>query len=228
MISIVIPTYNESSTIGNNLGKILSIISANDEVIVVDGKSEDATVAKVKGFETVKLICHSQRGRAVQMNRGVKEAGNKYVLFLHADTTIDSEGLEKLKAIAVNDSIIWGWFSIRLNSPKFIYRILETLASYRTKLAREPLGDHGIFVKRDIFNQVGGYPEIPIMEDIELVKKLKEISEGTRIDHYVLTSVRRFERGGIIKTVFNICLMRAAYFFGKSPETLSAWYLNHR
>jgi len=228
MISIVIPTYNESSTIEQNLDKLLSIISPDDEVIVVDGKSEDDTADKVKKYSELTLIQHDERGRAVQMNRGVRETTKDYVLFLHADTTIDTTGLDKLKYEINNSRVTWGWFSMRLNSPKFIYRVLEILASYRTKLAHEPLGDHGIFVKKELFNSIGGYPEIPIMEDIELVKKLKNISKGKRINHYVLTSVRRFERAGIFRTVLNISMMRIAYYFGKSPDALSRWYLNHR
>ena len=86
----------------------------------------------------------------------------------------------------------------------------------------------GIFVRKELFNKIGGYPDIPIMEDIELVNKLKKISKGTRINHYVLTSVRRFERAGIFRTVINISMMRIAYYFGKSPDSLSTWYLNHR
>lgn len=228
MISFIIPTYNESNTIEHNIRKLLSLISNDDEVIVVDGSSEDNTIEKVRKFQDVNLITQSKRGRAVQMNRGALESKNEYLFFLHADTSIDATGLEKLRKEIKENSLSWGWFSIRLDSPRFIYRVLETLASYRTKLAHEPLGDHGIFVKKEIFNSSGGYPDIPIMEDVELVKRLKKISGGKRIDHYVLTSVRRFERGGIFKTVFNIIMMRSAYFFGLSPEALSRYYLNHR
>ena len=228
MISIVIPTFNESSTIGPNLEKMLSVISSGDEIIVVDGLSEDGTAEKVKEYKDVTLIENSIRGRAVQMNRGAREAAGEYILFLHADTTIDQTGYKKLINEITQNSINWGWFSIKLNSPKFIFRILETLASFRTKIAQEPLGDHGIFVKKDLFKKVGGYPEIPIMEDVELVKKLKSVSKGKRINHHVLTSIRRFEQGGILSTVMNISFIRIAYYFGKSPEALSGRYLNHR
>jgi len=228
MFSFIIPTLNESSTIADTLNVLLNVIDRDCEIIVVDGKSEDNTVEIVNSFSNVTLIKNCKRGRAVQMNRGAAEAKNEYLFFLHADTTVDSIGYAKLVNEVSKNNLKWGWFSIKLNSPRFIFRILETLASYRTKIAHEPLGDHGIFVKKELFQKIGGYPEIPIMEDIELVKKLKNISRGKRIDHYVLTSVRRFERGGIFTTVFNISMIRIAYYFGKSPDTLSSWYLNHR
>ena len=228
MFSFVIPTYNESLVVENTLRNLLAVISGEDEVIVVDGCSEDDTVDKVKTFSGVVLVEQSSRGRALQMNAGARVSGQKYIFFLHADTTIDSAGIKKLREEVAKNKINWGWFTLKLDSPRFIYRIFETLAAYRTIIAHEPLGDHGIFVKREVFENIGGYPEIPIMEDVELVKKLKKVSPGKRINHHVLTSVRRFERGGIMKTAYNISMMRVSYFFGSSPYSLSRRYLNHR
>lgn len=228
MISFVIPTLNETTTIENTLEKLLSVISPDDEVIVVDGRSEDDTVQRTRNFKDARLVEGCARGRALQMNAGAEIAGKEYILFLHADTTIDSPGIKKLKKEIGENKTNWGWFTLKLDSPRLIYRVFERLASYRTMLAHEPLGDHGIFVRTDLFKRIGGYPEIPIMEDIELVKKLRKISPGKRIDHHVLTSVRRFERGGILKTAYNICMIRVAYFFGMSPQSLSRRYLNHR
>ena len=228
MFSIIIPTYNESSTIENTLNSLLSNLLHGDEVIVVDGSSEDDTVDKVRNFLSVKLIESPRRGRALQMNLGAKHATKDYILFLHADTTIDSTGLDKLRNEIENSSVFWGWFTLKLNSPKLIYRILETLASYRTIIAHEPLGDHCIFVKRSLFEEVGGYPEIPIMEDIELVKKLKKKASGKRIDHFVLSSVRRFEKEGILRNCLKISMMRIKYYIGYSSKELSRGYLDYR
>ena len=228
MISFVIPTYNEESTIENTLITLSPSLGENDEVIVVDGSSQDDTVEKVKCFSSILLIESQERGRAIQMNLGAEKASKEYIFFLHADTTIDRTGLEKLRYEILKNRISWGWFTLRLNSPKLIYRILETLARYRTKVANEPLGDHGIFLRKSLFEEVGGYPEIPIMEDIELVKKLKRKSPGKKIDHYVLSSVRRFEKEGILKNCLKITAMRIKYFIGYSSKELSKGYLDHR
>lgn len=228
MISFIIPTYNESSTVETTLYNLFKVISNEDEVIVVDGKSEDETVEKVKTIPKVRIIKSLERGRAVQMNLGAKEAKGDYIFFLHADTQIDQEGIKQLKNEITTNKPNWGWFILKLNSPKFIYRIIETLACYRTRIAHEPLGDHGIFVRRKIFEKIGGYPEIPLMEDIELVKRLKKISRGIRINHYVLSSVRRFEKGGIFNTILNICWMRILYYFGIPSKYLIKNYKNIR
>ena len=111
----------------------------------------DDTADKILNYKNLKLIRHNKRGRAIQMNRGAWETTNDYLLFLHADTIIDKTGFDKLKYEIINNQVSWGWFSIRLNSPRFIYRILETLASYRTMLAHEPLGDHGNICKERTF-----------------------------------------------------------------------------
>lgn len=224
MISFIIPTYNESSIIENTLTKLLKVTSEDDEAILVDGSSEDSTLEKVKKFPRVKIIESKQRGRGFQMNLGAEKAVGDYLLFLHADTVVDRIGIIKLKEAVNNHKVNWGWFDLKLDSPKIVYRVLETLAQYRIRLISEPLGDHGIFVKKEIFEKVGGYPEISIMEDVEFVKKLKAISKGTRINHFVESSVRRFENCGVISTSFKMIMLRTLYFFGVSTNILSSYY----
>jgi rSAM/selenodomain-associated transferase 2 len=228
MISIVIPTYNESRDIGTTLTRLHETISPDDEVIVVDGYSEDDTKEIVSSFYRVKLFT-SQKGRAIQMNLGAKKARNEYILFLHADTLVDTLCMSKLKNEITSNGVEWGWFSIRLNSPRLIFRIIETGANLRASLTRSPLGDHGIFVRKDIFDRVGGFPEIHLMEDIEFVKKIKLISKkGIKIKAPVYTSVRRFEKSGILKTFFTMWLLRILYYLGVSSEKLTIYYRNVR
>lgn len=228
MISIVIPTYNESRDIGTTLTRLHETISPDDEVIVVDGYSEDDTKEIVSSFYRVKLFT-SQKGRAIQMNLGAKKARNEYILFLHADTVVDTLCMSKLKNEITSNGVEWGWFSIRLNSPRLIFRIIETGANLRASLTRSPLGDHGIFVRKDIFDRVGGFPEIHLMEDIEFVKKIKLISKkGIKIKAPVYTSVRRFEKSGILKTFFTMWLLRILYCLGVSSEKLTKYYRNVR
>jgi rSAM/selenodomain-associated transferase 2 len=228
MISIVIPTYNESTEIGGTLTKLCQIISPDDEVIVVDGFSEDNTREIVSTFRSVKLFT-SKTGRAVQMNLGAENASNKYILFLHADTLVNSACLSELKNEITSNSVEWGWFSIKLNSPRLAFRIIETGANLRASLTKTPLGDHGIFVRKDIFDRVCGFPEIHLMEDIEFIKKIKLVSKkGIKIKAPIYTSVRRFKESGILKTFFIMWLLRILYYLGVSAERLAKYYRNIR
>jgi rSAM/selenodomain-associated transferase 2 len=227
MISIVIPTYNESSTIESTLINLFEIISTGDEVIIVDGLSEDETKEIAGKFTQAKLVT-SKRGRALQMNMGAEKAENEYILFLHADTIISATCLTMLKNEIISNRIGWGWFPIKLNSPKFIFRVLELGANMRTSFTGTPLGDHGIFVKKDLFCEVGGFPEMPIMEEIEFVRKLKKISKGVEILSPVRTSVRRFERSGVLKTFVTMWILRILYYLGMPPETLLRYYSHIR
>jgi len=210
MISIVIPTYNESSTIESTLINLFEIISTGDEVIVVDGFSEDETKEIAGKFTQAKLVT-SKRGRA-----------------LHADTILSATCLTMLKNEIISNRIGWGWFPIKLNSPKFIFRVLELGANMRTSFTGTPLGDHGIFVKKDLFFEVGGFPEMPIMEEIEFVRNVKKISKGVEILSPVRTSVRRFEKSGVLKTFVTMWILRILYYLGMPPETLLRYYSHIR
>ena len=227
MISIVIPTYNESAIIEGTLNSLNESISSEDEVIVVDGMSEDDTREIVGGFPGVILIT-SRRGRAVQMNAGAKIAKGEYILFLHADVLINESCISMLKNQTRNNEVKWGWFSIRLDSPRFIFRVLETGANLRNRLTGIPLGDHGIFVKRDVFHGIGGFPEIPIMEDLEFVRKIRIISKGVEVKSPIKTSIRRFENSGIIRTFFKMWILRILYYLGMPPEKLTRYYIHVR
>ena len=223
MISIVIPTYNESAIIRRTLVWLKITISSEDEIIVVDGSSEDNTMEIVKTFPVVKLIT-TKRGRAVQMNAGAKIANGEYILFLHADVLLNEDCISMLKNQIRENEIQWGWFPIKLDSPRFIFRVLETGANLRNRLTGTPLGDHAIFVKRDMFCKISGFPEIPIMEDLELTRKLNAISKGVEVKSPIKTSVRRFENSGIIRTFFRMWILRILYDLGISPEKIVRYY----
>ncbi len=228
MISFIIPTYNESEYIENTLSKLVDIVDNKDEIIVVDGDSEDNTARITKNFSQVILLEKCKRGRAFQMNTGADIANNYYLLFLHADTELSSLGLMKLKETLLSSNVCWGWFKMRFNSPRFIYRVLEKLAEIRNDVSQEPMGDHGIFVRKDLFKQLGGYPEIELMEDVELVKKLKKMFKGKKIDIPITTSVRRFENGGVFRTTLKIIIIRTLYYFNVNPKYVAKYYETSR
>lgn len=223
MISIVIPTYNESAIIGSTLRRLNEIITSQDEIIVVDGSSEDKTREIAREFPNVILII-SRRGRAFQMNAGAKIAKGEYLLFLHADVQIDKICLSMLKNRICGNEIQWGWFALTLDSPRFIYRVIEMGANLRNRFTGIPLGDHGIFVKKDMFDIIGGFSEIPIMEDLEFVKKMNIVTNGIEIKSPVKISVRRFEHSGIIRTLSIMWVLKILYYFGVSPERLAKYY----
>jgi len=223
MISVVIPTYNESAIIDTTLTSLYEAISSEDEIIVVDGLSEDGTKEIVRKFPKVKLFT-SKRGRAVQMNVGAEKAKGEYVLFLHADILISERCIATLKNQIRANKVLWGWFSIRLDSHRFIFRIIEIGANLRTRLTGTPLGDHGIFVRKDAFSNIGGFPEIPIMEDIEFVQKIKGVSKGIEIKSPIQISVRRFENSGIIRTFITMWILRILYYLGIPAAKLARYY----
>lgn len=223
MISIIIPTYNESAIIGGTITMLNEITTPEDEIIVVDGSSEDKTREIVREFPNVRLIS-SPRGRAFQMNAGAQIAKGKCMLFLHADVIIDEICLSMLKNQICGNEVQWGWFAFTLNSPRFIYRVIEKGANLRNRLTGIPLGDHGIFVKRGMFYIIGGFPEIPIMEDLEFVKKMNIVVNGVEIKSPVKISVRRFEHSGIIRTLSIMWILKMLYSVGVSPEKLAKYY----
>jgi rSAM/selenodomain-associated transferase 2 len=227
LISIVIPTYNESATIESTLKKLLETLPSGDEVIIIDGESEDNTQEIVRTFTEVKLFS-SRRGRSIQMNLGAQIAKNEYILFLHADNIVGPDCLKLLRDEIKSGRLSWGWFPIKLNSPKLAFKVLEAGANLRLKLTGTPLGDHGIFVKKEIFDKIGGFPETPIMEDLEFVRKIKRVTKGTQINCPIGTSVRRFERSGIIKTFITMWVLRFLYYSGMSTDKLARYYKHVR
>ncbi|HSE84568.1 MAG TPA: TIGR04283 family arsenosugar biosynthesis glycosyltransferase [Thermodesulfobacteriota bacterium] len=227
MISIVIPTYNESATIESTLTKLLEIVPPDDEIIIIDGQSEDNTQEIVRTFPQTKLFT-SRRGRAIQMNVGAQKAKNEYLLFLHADNIVSPDCLNMLRDDIKSGRLSWGWFPIKLNSPKLGFKVLEIGANLRLKFTGTPLGDHGIFVRKEIFDKIGGFPEIPIMEDLEFVRKIKRVAKGTQINCPIGTSVRRFEKSGIIKTFITMWVLRFLYYSGMSTDKLARYYKHVR
>lgn len=219
-ISIIIPVLNEEKAIQTLLPQLQACRQQGHEVIVVDGGSRDNTVLIAELF--VDKVIQSDSGRAVQMNSGAAQAHGDVLWFLHADTIIPNNALELIQAAMKNND--WGRFNVKLSGAHFLFRIIEKMMNVRSCISGIATGDQGVFVKKYPFEIVKGYPDIPLMEDIELSKKLKNISRPVCIKESLITSSRRWEQKGILTTVFLMWRLRFLYWFGVSADKLARQY----
>lgn len=220
-ISIIVPVLNEEQNIAGTLSSIPR--SRHDEVIVVDGGSEDRT-ASVAAEYTASVVS-SPRGRAVQMNRGAELARSDYLLFLHADCRLPENGLDAVRQVLGKTGIAAGAFDLSIDHPSFRFRIIEFGANARSRLTSIPYGDQGLFLKKDLFFRAGGFPEVPLMEDIAIAGKLKKYGRVVFLRERIVTSPRRWLTEGIVYTTFrDWCLALSYSVFNVPPEILKRYY----
>lgn len=222
-VSIIIPVLNEAAHIRMLLAQLaISQARSQSEIIVVDGGSQDESVA-IAG-EYLCTVINSIPGRAGQMNMGAAAATNDILLFLHVDSFPPS-GFENLIASGLNQSSnSWGRFNVNLSGQQWLLKIVAGMMNWRSSLTGICTGDQGLFVTKDAFNAVGGFPEIPLMEDIEISRRLNTLSKPFIVKAELTTSSRRWEDEGIIKTILLMWQLRALYFFGVSPFKLALRY----
>jgi rSAM/selenodomain-associated transferase 2 len=209
-ISIIIPTLNEEKTISQCLETVVNIPGI--EVIVSDGGSTDRTV-KIAGQHRDVKVVHSQTGRSIQMNNGAACAKGEIFLFLHADCILSREDVLKIRQIFDSGIFVGGAFKIRLLSDKFPYRLIEMGINFRSKVFRLPYGDQGLFVKRSIFEKLGGFREMPICEDLDFICRLKKCGKIAILNDRIFSSVRRWKNSGILRTSLRNQLLLASYMF---------------
>ncbi|NEO53415.1 MAG: glycosyltransferase family 2 protein [Okeania sp. SIO3B5] len=224
-ISIIIPVLNEVSTITQTISTAQTAKDKDIEIIVVDGGSNDGTIELIKCLNI--QIISSVPGRATQMNCGAKMARGKILLFLHGDTFLPLNFDQLLQDILVKPKIIAGAFELSIRGTKKSLRIVERMVNWRSRYLQMPYGDQGIFLPAKIFQEIGGFPEIPIMEDFELVRQLKKRGQIAIVPTPVLTSGRRWQKLGILKTTFINQIVIIAYLLGVSPQRLARWYRSH-
>ncbi len=221
-ISIILPVLNEAPMIARTLLSLQPLRKAGHEVIVVDGGSLDDTVALSKPYADKVIVASS--GRSRQMNAGAKLAKHPILLFLHGDTLLPP-GADHLINVGINGTgRQWGRFNVRLSGNHPFFRIIAFLMNWRSRLSSIATGDQAVFVKRDLFEKIGGFPEIELMEDIALCKVLKRYSRPLNLRQCVTTSSRRWEEKGLLRTVLLMWFLRLAYFFGVNPKRLARLY----
>jgi rSAM/selenodomain-associated transferase 2 len=222
--SFIIPVWNEEAIISRTIEHVRDLsASGSAEIIVVDGDPAGRTIkaARHTGVKTAL----SEKGRGCQMNLGASLAEGEILIFLHADTLIPPDSLELIEAAMEDSSCIAGAFDLVIDSERPAFRLIEKAASFRSRMTRIPYGDQTIFIRKGDFRELGGFKNIPIMEDVEFMQRIKKQKRKICIiGRAVLTSPRRWEKEGIVYTTLRNWLLIALYFCGVKPENLIRFY----
>ena len=228
----MVPTYQEESALENCLGSLQGQ-APPFEAIVVDGGSSDRTQEIATAYQvadstgilaSIRMVCSPERGRARQMNFGAQQAGADILLFLHADSQLPPDGLQAVRHAMANTAAIGGRFAVSLDRHELPYNAIEWGMNARTRLTGCFTGDMGIFVWRSLFEQLGGYPQQPLMEDFELSRRMQQLGQVAYLPQKIVTSSRRWQQSGPLKTVALMQAIRVGYRCGVSAERLARWY----
>jgi len=221
-LNVVVPVHNEIAALPEVLRYLRRLQETPGvEVIVVDGGSDDggAELLRASG-----LACISApRGRASQMNAGAAVGRGDAVLFLHADTRLPDDACEQISA-AISGGAMGGFFRVRLDSERPILRLVSWMITQRSGLTGVATGDQAIFMTREAFEQLGGFPPLPLFEDVELCARLRGLGRIVRLSGTVTTSARRWKNHGPWRTILRMWLLRAGYTLGLSPRLLARYY----
>lgn len=219
-ISIIIPTLNETKT----LEKTLVATSRHNpyEIIIGDGGSVDDTVSIAKRHNCHIVTCAP--GRALQMNAAAQVASGEILVFLHADSLMETHGYNKLTHLMRNPDIVGGAFSLGINSDSLSLKIIASLATWRSKLLHLVYGDQTIFVRASIFKKIGGFSQLPICEDLDFFRKLRRAGDTLILDEKTMTSPRRWLGEGVAFTTLRNITIATLFLLGFSPKVLNRWY----
>ena len=223
-MSVIIPVFCEQAVINQTIENVRSQRDGGDaEIIVVDGQAEAETLAAVQDVTVQKVL--SAKGRGRQLNRGASIATGEVLVFLHADTVLPPTAFERIAGVMLDADCVGGAFDLTIDARKMAFRVIETIASLRSRLTRIPYGDQAIFIRASYFLNLGGFRNFPIMEDTDFMQRLKR--DGRRIviiREAVTTSARRWEaEGPVFGTLRNWFLM-VLYLCGIAPERLARFY----
>lgn len=220
MVSIIVPVLNEAKVIESLLAHLLAL-EGEHEVIVVDGGSSDETVAIAS--RSVRVIS-AERGRARQMNAGAREAKGETLLFLHADCRLPAGAVPAIEAALADPACVGGCFTLALDDDGLIYRLISVLTSLRMKLTGRMTGDEGIFVRRETFERLGGFRDIPLMEDWDFGPRLGSLGQVRQLPLRITASARRWKKWGLWRTFWLMRKLRFLYLLGVPPDELRKLY----
>lgn len=229
-ISVIIPTLNEERAITPTLTHTATL--GFDELIVVDGGSTDTTPARLESY---RLNTQSSAlspvywvtappGRARQMNEGAKAGRGEVFLFLHADTQLPQDAKAVIDTVLADQQMVGGRFDVQFDRPSMWGTMISKTMNWRSRMSGLATGDQALFVRRSVFEQMGGFTDMPLMEDIEFSRRLKRKGRTAALTATVTTSFRRWEQHGPLRTILLMWTLRFLYWVGMSPHTLSRWY----
>ncbi len=223
-ISVIIPVLDEERTIAATVDNVISL--SPHELLVVDGGSKDGTrdISERAGA----TVISGPTGRARQMNRGAQEATGDVLLFLHADTRLPPSALHDVRAALVDPEFVAGRFDVKLDGNRWSLKLVGAMINARSRLTKVATGDQAIFVRKSIFEDTGGFPDIPLMEDIAFSQALKRKGKVACLRARVITSARRWEAEGVWRTVFKMWTIKLLYLAGVSPSRLKQYYADTR
>ncbi|MGD2119591.1 MAG: TIGR04283 family arsenosugar biosynthesis glycosyltransferase [Chromatiales bacterium] len=221
--SIIIPLLNDGGVVLPLLQSLQVLRAQGHEIIVADGGSEDIQLNELQTLVDQVLIC--EPGRATQMNRGAAVASGDLLWFVHADSKLDAESAMRQVTDLPGSDDGWGRFDVQLSDADWRLRIVARLMNCRSCFSRLATGDQAMFIRRELFEQAGGFPEIPLMEDIALSRTLRGLAR-CRCVHSpaVITSSRRWQQQGVLRTVVQMWILRLAFYAGVSPQRLATYY----
>ncbi|NOR72397.1 MAG: glycosyltransferase [Mariprofundaceae bacterium] len=223
-VAIVVPLLNEAKSL-SQLFQLLDGLDA-DEIVQVDGGSEDGSL-ELLGKSPFRWL-QSKKGRASQMNAGASICQSEMLLFLHADTEIDAAAIASARDAMADSEVVGGRFDLKLSGRHPMLRLIEQMINLRSRFTKISTGDQAMFVRRDVFEKLGGFSDQPLMEDIEFSRRLKQQGRVACLHDRVTTSSRRWEQSGMLRTILLMWKLRFLYWTGVSPERLATMYHHAR
>ena len=221
-ISIIIPTINEANTLPLLLSD-LSSIQKESEIIIVDCGSEDKTI-DIANIYGAKVCISKERNRGLQLDIGAKNSKGDWLIFLHADTRLTHNWFTKLKPVLKGDKNFIYYFKFQINDNKIIYRILEILVNFRSQYLKQPYGDQGLIIHRSIYLKNNGFRKIPLMEDVDFFRRLKNKKDLNQLNLPIFTSSRKWEKTNIFLQAIKNWNFRRRWLKGESTKSLYSEY----